>query len=88
MSSSADSHTRRLEAAARGQVVEQYLGGHDGRNADIWHHTNEEDARLNRYDYRYKTEELDPWARRARVSTSRSPTSSPDPRRRPRADAQ
>ena len=31
----ADSHTRRLEAAARGQVVEQYLGGHDGRNADI-----------------------------------------------------
>ena len=31
----AESHTRRLEAASRGQVVEQYLGGYEGREADI-----------------------------------------------------
>ncbi len=31
----ADSHIRRLEAAARGQVVDQYVGGYEGRAADI-----------------------------------------------------
>jgi maleylpyruvate isomerase len=31
----ADSHTRMLEAAARGEHVEQYVGGHDQRSRDI-----------------------------------------------------
>jgi maleylpyruvate isomerase len=31
----ADSVTRRLEGAARGEVVEQYPGGHEGRAAEI-----------------------------------------------------
>ena len=31
----ADSHVRRVEAAARGEVVEQYPGGYDGRAAEI-----------------------------------------------------
>jgi len=31
----ADSHIRRIEGAARGQVVEQYIGGREGREADI-----------------------------------------------------
>jgi maleylpyruvate isomerase len=31
----ADSHTRRSEAAARGEIVDQYPGGFEGRAADI-----------------------------------------------------
>jgi maleylpyruvate isomerase len=31
----ADSHVRRAEAAARGEVVEQYRGGHKGRTQEI-----------------------------------------------------
>lgn len=31
----ADSHVRRAEAAARGEMVDQYDGGHDARNRDI-----------------------------------------------------
>ncbi len=33
----ADSHTRRTEAAGRGEQVEQYPGGHAGRTAEIEH---------------------------------------------------
>lgn len=31
----ADSHVRRAAAAGRGEMVDQYAGGYDGRNADI-----------------------------------------------------
>ena len=31
----ADSHVRRAEAARRGEVIEQYVGGWEGRTAEI-----------------------------------------------------
>jgi uncharacterized protein YecE (DUF72 family) len=39
-----------------------------GRNCDIWHRKEkkEDDFRLNRYDYLYSKEEIEPWAARIR----------------------
>ena len=35
-----------------------------GHNDDIWYKKNPEDGRMNRYDYNYRPEELQPWKKR------------------------
>jgi len=55
-----------------GRDCESLLSAVHGRNYDIWYRDEkEDDHRLDRYDYLYKKDQLEPWVHRSKKLSKR-----------------